>query len=137
MRKRKKGRKFSREKGQRKALLKTLAVSLIAKEKIKTTEAKAKSLASFIEKHITRARQVLPVLADEKEGKEKNKVKRTKEEVAIIRYFLQFYPKATVQKLIKEIAPKYKERKGGYTRIIKLGPRKSDSSRMAIIEFVK
>jgi len=137
MRKRKKGRKFSREKSQRKALLKTLAVALITKEKIKTTEAKAKELASFIEKHITRARQALPVLANEKEEKGKNKVKRTKEDLAIIRYFSQFYPKATVQKLIKEIAPKYKERKGGYTRVIKLGPRKSDSSRMAIIEFVK
>jgi len=137
MRKRKKGRKFSREKGQRKALLKTLAVSLISKEKIKTTEAKAKTLASFIEKHITRARQVLPVLTSEKEEKGKNKIKMTKDDVAIIRYFSQFYPKATVQKLVKEIAPKYKERKGGYTRIIKLGPRKSDSSRMAIIEFVK
>jgi len=139
MRKRKKGRKFSREKGQRKALLKTLAVSLISKEKIKTTEAKAKSLASFIEKHITRARQVLPILEKEKEEKEKgkDKVRRTKEDLAVIRYFSQFYPKATVQKLIKEIAPKYKDRKGGYTRIIKLGPRKSDSSKMAIIEFVK
>ena len=137
MRKRKKGRKFSREKGQRKALLKTLAVSLISKEKIKTTEAKAKTLASFIEKHITRARQVLPVLTSEKEEKGKNKIKMTKDDVAIIRYFSQFYPKATVQKLVKEIAPKYKERKGGYTRVIKLGPRKSDSSRMAIIEFVK
>jgi large subunit ribosomal protein L17 len=135
MRKRKKLRKFSREKGQRKALLKTLAVALIGKEKIKTTEAKAKALSSFIERHITKARQFLPVLANEKEAKTKDK--RTKEDVAIIRYFLQFYPKTIVQKLVKEIAPRYKDRKGGYTRIIKLGPRKSDSSRMAIIEFVK
>lgn len=132
MRKRKKGRKFSREKGQRKALMKTLAVALISREKIRTTEAKAKALSSYIEKHITKARLVLPVLADEK-----TKAKRTKDDVAIIRYFSQFYPKTTVSKLVKEIAPRYKERKGGYTRVIKLGPRKSDSSRMAIIEFVK
>jgi len=135
MRKRKKGRKFSREKGQRKALLRTLAVSLILKEKIKTTETKAKGLASFVEKHITRARQV-SFLAKDKDEKEKKTIKRSKEDVAVIRYLLQFYQPSVVKKLTEEIAPKYKDRKGGYTRIIKLGPRKSDSSRMAIIEFV-
>lgn len=135
MRKRKKGRKLSREKGQRKALLKTLAVSLILKEKIKTTEAKAKELASFIEKQITKARRVA-VLTKEKDEKEKKTIKRSKEDVAVIRYLLQFYQPSVVKKLTEEIAPKYKDRKGGYTRIIKLGPRKSDSSRMVIIEFV-
>lgn len=136
MRKRKKGRKLGRERGQRKALLKTLVVSLILKEKIKTTEAKAKELASFIEKQITRARTVSPVLRKDKDEKEKKAVKRSKEDLAVIRYFLRFYPPFVVKKLTEEIAPRYKERKGGYTRIIKLGPRKSDSSRMAIIEFI-
>jgi len=136
MRKRKKGRKLSRESGQRKALLKTLAVSLILKEKIKTTEAKAKELASFIEKQITRARSVSPVLKKGKEEKEKVDVRRSKEDLAVIRYFLQFYQPSVVKKLTEEIAPKYKDRKGGYTRIIKLGPRRSDSSRMVIIEFI-
>ena len=135
MKKRKKGRKLSREKGQRKALLKTLAVSLILKEQIKTTEAKAKELASFIEKQITKARRVA-VLTKEKDEKEKKTNKRSKEDLAVIRYLLQFYQPSVVKKLTEEIAPKYKDRKGGYTRIIKLGPRKSDSSRMAIIEFV-
>jgi len=136
MRKRKKGRKLSRESGQRKALLKTLAVSLILKEKIKTTEAKAKELASFIEKQITRARSVSPVLKKGKEEKEKVDVRRSKEDLAVIRYFLQFYQPSVVKKLTEEIAPKYKDRKGVYTRIIKLGPRRSDSSRMVIIEFI-
>jgi len=136
MRKRKKGRKLGREKGQRKALLKTLAVSLILKGKIKTTEAKAKELASFIEKQISRARKASPVLAKGKDEKEKVKVKRSKDDIAIVRYFLRFYPPFVVKKLTEEIAPKYKERKGGYTRIIKLGPRKSDSSKMVIIEFI-
>jgi large subunit ribosomal protein L17 len=134
MRKRKKGRKFSRERGQRKSLLKTLAVSLILKGKIKTTEAKAKELASFVEKQITRARKISLVLA--KDEKEKKAVKRSKDELAVIRYFSRFYPSFVVKKLTEEIASRYKGRKGGYTRIIKLGPRKSDSSRMAIIEFV-
>ncbi len=136
MRKRKKGRKLSRERGQRKALLKTLATSLILKEKMKTTQAKAKELASFIEKHISRARNVSLPLVKGKEDKEKVKAKRSKEDLAEIRYFLRFYPPFVVKKLVEEIAPRYKERKGGYTRIIKLGPRRSDSSRMVIIEFV-
>ena len=135
MRQRKKGRKLSRERGQRKALLKTLAVSLILKEKIKTTEAKAKELASFIEKQITKARRV-SVLIKDKDEKGKKTIKRSKEDVAAIRYLLQFYQPSVVKKLTEEIAPRYKDRKGGYTRIIKLGSRKSDSSRMAIIEFV-
>jgi large subunit ribosomal protein L17 len=134
MRKRKRGRKFKRESAQRKALLKTLAVSLILKEKIKTTEAKAKELASVVEKQITRARDfVVPV----QEGKEKKEIKKSKEDLAIMRHFLKLYPLSVVKKLVEEIAPRYKERKGGYTRVIKLGQRRSDSSKMAIIEFVK
>lgn len=116
MRKRKKGRKFNRKRDQRKAFLKSLARNLILKEKIKTTEARAKELAPFIEKQITRA---------------KNKT------LANQRYFLRFYSKETVKKLINEIGLRYKERKGGYTRIIKLGPRISDSAKMAIIELIK
>ncbi len=116
MRKRKKGRKLSRKKGQRKALLKTLAVALILKEKIKTTEAKAKEMAGFIEKQITRAK---------KEGLPSQRLLR------------KLFSKEIVKKLIKEIAPRYKERKGGYTRIIKLGPRRLDGAKMAIIELIK
>ncbi len=116
MRKRQRGRKLSRKRDQRKALLKVLAVSLISKEKIRTTEAKAKELAPFVEKKISKARiGNLPSR----------------------RFLMRFFPEETVKKLIGEIGPKYKERKGGYTRIIKLGPRKSDGARMAIIELVK
>lgn len=117
MRKRKKGRRLSRKKDQRKALLKVLAVSLISKEKIRTTEAKAKELAPFVEKKISKAR-IGNLLSSR-------------------RFLMRFFPEETVKKLIGEIGPRYKERKGGYTRIIKLGPRKSDGARMAIIELVK
>ncbi len=116
MRKRQRGRKLSRKRDQRKALLKVLAVSLISKEKIRTTEAKAKELAPFVEKKISKAR-----IGD----------------LSSRRFLMRFFPEETVKKLIGEIGPKYKERKGGYTRIIKLGPRKSDGARMAIIELVK
>lgn len=115
MRKLKKGRKFSRPTGPRKALLKSLALVFFLKEKIKTTEAKAKELRIFVERCITRAK---------------------KGDLATKRYLLKFFPKDIVRKLIKVIALKYKERPGGYTRIFKLGSRKSDGVKMAIIELV-
>jgi large subunit ribosomal protein L17 len=116
MRKLKKGRKLSRKRDQRRALLKSLASALILKEKIKTTEAKAKELRSFIEKYINRA---------------KNSNLATK------RFLLRFFSPQLVKKLVEEIGPRYKDRKGGYTRIIKLGKRKLNGARMAIIELVK
>jgi large subunit ribosomal protein L17 len=115
MNKQKKGRKFNRKRDQRKALLKTLATSLIIKGKIKTTEAKAKELSPFIEKKITKAK---------------------KGGIPTLRYLRTYFSERTAKKLVEEVAPKYKERKGGYTRVIKVGQRKSDSSRMAIIELV-
>lgn len=116
MRKLKTGRKFGRKRGQRKALLKSLALSLFLKEKIKTTEAKAKELRPFAEKILTRSK---------------------KSNLATRRTLAKFFSKEVVKKLIEELGPRYKERPGGYTRIIKLGPRKSDSAKMAIIELVK
>lgn len=116
MRKLKKGRKFSRERGQRKALIKSLTSAFILKEKIRTTEAKAKELRIFLEKYINRA---------------KDKDLTTK------RFLAKFFSPLLVKKLTEEIGPRYKERKGGYTRILKLGQRKSDGTKMAIIELVK
>jgi large subunit ribosomal protein L17 len=116
MRKRKKGRKLNRKKDQRSALLKSLAAALILKEKIRTTEAKAKEISSFVEKKITKA----------KAGN-----------LASRRFLARFFTDKVVKKLVDELAPRFKERKGGYTRIIKLGQRKADAARMAIIELVK
>jgi len=116
VRKLKKGRKFSRKRGQRRALLKSLATALILKEKIKTTEIKAKELRSFVEKYINKSK---------------------KSDLAIRRFLLRFFSTLVVKKLIGELGPRYKERKGGYTRIIKLGPRKSNGTKMAIIELIK
>lgn len=116
MRKIKKGRKFKREKDQRHALLKTMASSLILKEKIKTTKAKAKELSFFVEKKISRA----------KTGG-----------VQAQRILARSFSPAVLSKLIKEIAPRYKERAGGYTRIIRLGRREEDGAEQAFIELVK
>lgn len=115
MRKLKQGRKLSRKKDQRKALLKSLAMAIFIHKKIKTTEAKAKEVSMFAEKCITRAK---------------------KGDLSSRRILVKYFSKDLVKKLIDEIAPKYKDRKGGYTRIIKLGPRKSDGAKMAIIELV-
>lgn len=110
-------RKFGRVRKVRNALLHSLALNLIVREKIKTTEPKAKELRPFIEKLITSAKKgdltnrrlVIKKLSN-----------RSRE----------------VKKLFEVIAPKYIDRKGGYTRILKLGARKSDSAKMAIIEFI-
>ncbi len=110
-------RKFGREKNQRKALMSSLALNLIVREKIKTTLPKAKELRPFIEKLITSAK---------------------KGDIATRRLVIAKLAgrSSEVKKLFEVIAPKYKERNGGYTRIIKLGIRKSDSAPMANIEFV-
>jgi len=110
-------RKFGRDKSQKKALLNSLALNLIIREKIKTTLPKAKELRPFIEKLVTRAK--------------KNDLATTK--ILVSRLSNR---KSEVKKLMSVIAPKYKGVAGGYTRIVKLGARKSDSAEMAIIEFV-
>jgi len=117
MRHHNKKRKFGREKNQRNALINSLALNLIVREKIKTTEPKAKELRPFIEKIITRAK--------------KNDLASHKLVVSRLSN-----RKKEVKKVFEKIAVKYKDKNGGYTRIIKLGPRISDGAKMAIIEFV-
>jgi large subunit ribosomal protein L17 len=109
--------KLSRDSAHRKALLMNLSKELIDHERIETTEAKAKAVKPHIEKLITLAkrddlharRQALSALAQDK---------------------------FSVHKLFVEVAPRYAERPGGYTRILKLGPRRSDATEMVLIELV-
>jgi large subunit ribosomal protein L17 len=117
MKHQKKGRKFARTSDQKKALMRSLLRNFIFYEKIQTTEAKAKELKSYIEKIITKANK-------------KNNIAGRR----LIQSRLND-PKST-KKLFENIAPRYKTRKGGYTRIIKLPPRKKDGAKIAIIEFV-
>jgi large subunit ribosomal protein L17 len=113
---RKKG-KLSRDAAHRRALLSNLSKQLITHERIKTSQAKAKAVKPEVEKLITLAkrgdlharRQALSALGQDK--------------------FI-------VHKLFEEVAPRYGERPGGYTRIIKLGPRRSDSTEMVYLELV-
>lgn len=115
MRHKRKGRKFGRKRDQRRALMKSLASSFFMLGRIKTTEAKAKELRPYVEKFLTRAKN--PTLATH-------------------RYLAGFFSERVVKKII-ESAPVYSAKAGGYTRIVKLGVRKSDGARMAIVEFVK
>jgi len=112
----KKNRKFGRPADYRRAFLWNLVGSLILKERIKTTEARAKEIRPLIEKAVSKAK---------------------KNTLANRRILLKNLTIKPVNKLFKELAPSFKERKGGYLRILKLGVRKNDGAKMAIIEFVK
>lgn len=109
-------RKLGRDNSARKALLRSIVTSLFQHERIETTEAKAKELRKVADKMLTLAkrgdlharRQVLAYMMDED----------------------------VVKKMFDEIAPKYKDRQGGYTRIIKTGVRQGDAAPMVIIELV-
>ncbi|OGY89873.1 MAG: 50S ribosomal protein L17 [Candidatus Komeilibacteria bacterium RIFCSPLOWO2_01_FULL_52_15] len=116
MRHRKKRVKLGRESGPRRALLKNLATQVILYEKVRTTQAKAKAIRPIVEKIITRG-----------------KVKSVHTKRMIGRYIRQ--PKA-VMKVLDVLGPRYKDRKGGYTRIIKMGQRAGDGAPMVSIEFV-
>lgn len=109
-------RKLKRVRSQRRALMKIMASNLILKERIKTTEAKAKTVRPFVERLITIAK---------------------KDSVASRRRLHAYLPKRAADAMVSRIAPQYKERHGGYTRIVRVGPRKSDRSEMVFLEFVK
>lgn len=108
-------KKFGLKRNQRNALVASLALSLILKEKIKTTEVKAKALRPVVEKLVSR-------------GKTNS--------VASRRLLSSRVGDLGAKKLVDVLGPKYKDRKGGYTRIVKLGNRPSDRASMAVIEFV-
>ncbi len=117
-------RKLGRTSAQRKALLRDLATDLIIHERIETTEARAKELRSVVEKMITLGKRgdlharrqassfIRNEVADAETGQD------------------------AVQKLFSDIAPRYEERQGGYTRIMKIGPRRGDGAPVVVIELV-
>jgi large subunit ribosomal protein L17 len=121
--------KLGRDSAARKALFRDLATDLIINERIQTTHSKAKALRPIVEKMITLAkrgdlharRQVAAFVRNEIVDLEAAKEER----------------QDAVQKLFDDVAKRYAERQGGYTRVLKVGPRKGDGAEMAIIELVK
>ncbi len=116
MRHRVKGKKLRRDSAQRKALLRSLVTSFLEKERIRTTLANAKATRPIAEKMITLAK---------------------KNSLHSRRLALRFiYKSEVVKKLFSDIGPRFSERPGGYTRIIKIGPRAGDGAEMAFLELV-
>ena len=117
-------RKLGRTSAQRKAMLRDLTTDLIINERIETTETRAKELRSVVEKMITLGkrgdlharRQAAAYIRNEVANAETNK--------------------DALQKLFADVATRYEDRQGGYTRIMKLGPRRGDGAPMAVIELV-
>lgn len=117
------GRKLSRTSGQRKALFRSLIRELYIHERIITTEAKARAVRSDAEKLITKAKHGLS-----------GKIARVHAQRQVVAYLND---KTVAKKVFDELAPRYMERNGGYTRILKLGKRFGDAAEMAIIELVE
>lgn len=114
--------KLSRRSSQRKALLRDLVTDIIINERIVTTEAKAKELQKLADKMITLAKK--DTLASRREAAKTVRFEEANED------------QNALQKLFSDLGPRYKDRTGGYTRIIKTVPRRGDAAPMAIIEFV-
>ena len=111
------GRQFSRDTNQRKALFKSLISSLILDESIKTTLEKAKAIKGDVDKIVNKA----------KKGDNRLKVQLLQKHLGT----------PAMNKLIKDIAPRFKDRSSGYTRLIKLGRRFSDNAAMVLMEWVE
>jgi large subunit ribosomal protein L17 len=111
-----KGKKLRRNTAQRRALLRNLVTSFLEKERVRTTLAKAKAARPLAEKMITLAK---------------------KDTLHSRRQALRFiYKRLVVKKLFEELGPRFSERPGGYTRIVKVGARSGDGAEMAVLELI-
>jgi large subunit ribosomal protein L17 len=116
MRHQKSGRKFNMAPDQRKALLSGLACQVLEHEKIKTGEARAKEVRALVEQAITLGKR--------------GDLHARRQAISLL------HNKQIVYKLFNDVAPRYGERNGGYTRIVKLGPRQGDGSEQVYLELV-
>lgn len=128
-------RKLQRTKSQRKALLRDLTTALIINGRIETTEARAKEVRKSAEKMITLGkrgdlssrRQAAAFIRDTYDEKKLSENVESAEEIKL---------QSAVQTLFNDVAPRFKDRNGGYTRILKMAPRRGDAAQMAIVELV-
>jgi len=141
MRHRKKVDLLSKPSDQRKALLKSLATEVIKHGKIVTTEARAKAVSKLVQKlhsrriasnylYGKRRGEVLTFDEKEKINTEKYSEIKKKDKKVLV------YEKTPLQKLFNDVAPKYKDRNGGYVRVLKTPPRKGDAAPMAVVMLV-
>jgi large subunit ribosomal protein L17 len=114
--------KLSRDSSARKALFRDMVTDLFIYERIQTTEAKAKELRSIAEKLITLAKR--------------GDLHARRQVAAYVRREAAQEGKDAIQKLFADLAPRYADRQGGYTRILKLGPRRGDAAPMVYLELV-
>lgn len=114
--------KLGRNKSARRALFRDLATDLIINERIETTEAKAKELRPIVEKMVTLGKR--------------GDLHARRQAASFVRKEVADAENNAVQKLFDDIGPRFAERQGGYTRILKMGPRRGDNAERAIIEFV-
>jgi large subunit ribosomal protein L17 len=146
MRHKNSGRKFDRNTSSRRAMFRNLAANLVLHERIETTEAKAKELRRVAERLITKAKrlgEVAYTAHDKLSGRDQAR------RLAVHRQVAAFLPRFgtrldkgvptkvdLVEKVLVDLAKRFKDRPGGYTRAIKLGPRRGDDAPMAILELV-
>jgi large subunit ribosomal protein L17 len=147
MRHKNSGRKFDRNSSHRRAMFRNLAANLVLHERIETTDAKAKELRRVVERIITTAKRIGDAAYTTQDKlSDADKAKRLSATRFVGAYLPRFgtrvekgsEPKKVdlVEKVFIDLAKRFKERPGGYTRIIKMGPRRGDNAPISIIEWV-
>jgi len=142
------GRKFDRNTSSRRAMLRNLTANLILHERIETTDAKAKELRRVAERLITKARRLGEVAyTPQPELSPADRARRLAAARTIAAYIPRFGVRVEtggattrvdlVEKVLLDLAKRYAKRAGGYTRIVKFGPRRGDNAPMSLIELVE
>jgi len=148
MRHRNAGRKFDRNTSSRRAMLRNLAANLILHERLETTDAKAKELRRVAEKLITKARRLgEAAYTPQAQLSSVDRARRLAASRLIAAYVPRFGVRAEssgetkrvdlVEKVLLDLAKRFAQRPGGYTRIVKFGPRRGDNAPISLIEFVE
>lgn len=147
MRHKKSGRQFGRDTSSRRAMLRNLAANLITHERIETTDAKAKELRRVAERLLTKAMRLGEVAYTTQDKlSADDKARRLHAQRLVASYIPRFGVKIAkggestkvdlVEKVFLDLAKRFKGRAGGYTRIVKIGPRRGDNAPISMIEFV-